>query len=295
MYALEDVCRAIQARAEHAGRLEKAVEASRMLPWHRFAERSFWKREIASSQDQVARCDKQIRLKDVLRLADMAGVRLWHRAAETVIPDKNTFGRAAQDHFDEILELAVKGRDDFALYVGRRSFLLSNLPTVAEHVTEAFIESNARKAIAERAAVAASPVFAHEIYQDANNQTVMIIQHLASGLRARFSMLNGTGTVFSKPYSIESIDPDNPGTLGDWESYVGLGIGERIYAEAHRLAPDVRWVSGASSPYSTQLRQKLHATNPYIWSARCPWCEQNLEKFGISWDAATQEFFNDHP
>lgn len=297
MDPLESVCRAIHARGEHVRSLEKAEKASRMLPWYRFGERSRLRFEIASLHTLVESCEKQIGPDDVLRLANRAGSRLWHQAAETVIPNKNPYGRAAREHFETILELALKGREDLVLFpVHQRSSRLSNLPVVAERVNKSFIESNVRQNIAERAAVAASTAFAHEIYQDANNQTVMIVQHLASGLRARFAMLGKIGTVFSKPYSIGSIDPENPGTATQWESYVGLGIGERIYCEAHRLAPDVRWVSGASSPYSTRLREKLHAADPYIWSARCQWCEQNLEKLGIySWDAADREFFNDHP
>ncbi|MET3172974.1 UNVERIFIED_ORG: hypothetical protein ABIB52_000802 [Arthrobacter sp. UYCu721] len=298
MDPLESVCRAIHARDGHVRSLEKAKNASGMLPWYRFGERSRLRAEIASLHSLIAVANEQVGPDGVLRLANRAGARLWHQAAETVIPNKNPYGRAAQEHFDAILEPALDGRDDLVLFhMHPRTSRLSSLPDVAEHLTGSFIESNVRDIIAERAAVAASPVFAHELYQNRDNQPAMIVQHIASGLRAMFTEVRpGMGAVFSKPYNIRSIDPENPGTAVQWESYVGLGIGERIYAEAHRLEPEVRWMSGASSPYSTRLREKLHAANPYIWSGSCHWCEQKLVQLGIySWDAADKKFFNDHP
>ncbi|MGY4541359.1 hypothetical protein ACVWY0_001268 [Arthrobacter sp. UYNi723] len=298
MDPLEDVCRAVHARGGHIRSLEKAETASTMLPWYRLGERSRLRLEIASLHTSIAVCNEKIGPDGVERLANRAGSRLWHQAAENVIPNKNPYGRAAQEHFDAILELALEGRNDLVLFhMHPRSSRLSSLPDVAERLSGPFIESNVLNIIAERADIAASTAFAHERYQNKDNQPAMIVQHIASGLRAMFTVIRpGMGAVFSKPYNIGSIDPDNPGTATQWESYVGLGIGERIYAEAHRLEPDVRWMSGATSPYSTRLREKLHAVDPYIWSGSCQWCEQKLAQLGIySWDAAGKEFFTDHP
>lgn len=47
---------------------------------------------------------------------------------------------------------------------------------------------------------------------------VLTIQHKASGLRGTFSLaanMPGFGMVYSKPYRIASIDPDNPGVSTD--------------------------------------------------------------------------------
>ncbi|WP_104062061.1 hypothetical protein [Arthrobacter sp. 4R501] len=105
----------------------------------------------------------------------------------------------------------------------------------------------------------------------------------------------GFGSVYSKPYNIQSIDPDKPDTSGDWEMYVGLGIGMNLYQEGHRLMPGVRWMSSAYSAYSQQLRKKLHAANPYIWNASCTWCDAKLRTQSIySWQDADQQFFTDH-
>jgi hypothetical protein len=299
MDPLENVCRIVHARGGHIRNLEKAESASGRIPWYSIGERSRRRLEIASLRTLVAVCNKQIGPDGVLRLANLAGSLLWHRAAQTVIPNKNPYGRAAQEHFETILELALKGKDDlelFPLQGGQSYSRLSDLPEVAEHLSRSFIEVTVRGIIAERAAVAASTVFAHQRSVD-DNRPVMTVQHIASGLRAKFTLKEpGIGAVFSKPYNIQSIDPENPGISTQWENFVGLGIGEQIYREAHRLDPDVRWLSGATSSYSTRLREKLHASDPYIWSGRCDWCENKLAHHGLySWRDADKEFFIDHP
>jgi hypothetical protein len=297
MDQLEKVCRAIQARDRHLHDLEETEKSIQALPWHSFIKRVSLRQKIASLQSEIDAYGQKINPDTVLELAYLAGAKLWNHAAQTLIPKKNPYGRAAVEHFDEILELALKGREKINLWIGRGSFELSSLTDVTETLTEKFIKSNAQRIIAERRSVAASTEFIHELFENDDGHPAMIIQHVASGLRAVFTIKEpGLGSVFSKPYRIGSIDPSNPGTAGNWEMYAGLGIGEQIYREAHHLLPEVRWLSGATTEFSARLREKLHASDPYIWSGRCQWCAQKLDELHIfTWEAADQEFFTNHP
>jgi hypothetical protein len=297
MDQLLTVCRAIRKRDEHIRDLRKAEEASQKLSWYRFVRRSLFNREMTSLHTQIEACEKKISPDDVLSVANMAGSRLWHEAAGTVIPDKNPYGRAGEQHFEEILGLALEKRDDLDLWIGGRTFRLATLSDVFGTLSKSFIDSNVRAIIAERAEIAASTDFLHKRFTDSEDNQVVLVQHVASGLRARFVITEpGFGSVYSKPYAIQSIDPDNPGESLDWQNYVGLGIGMKLYQEGHRLMPDVRWMSSAYSAYSQQLRKKLHASDPYIWNGSCPWCDEKFRTLSIScWQDTDQEFFIDHP
>lgn len=294
---MEVVARAIQSRDECARELQQVQQAAQMLPWYSFLQRRPLQQAITSLRSRIEASEQRIDPTSVLDIAYQAGSRVWSDAAQTVIPKKNIYGRAALEHFEEILELALKGRDAVHLWIGRDSFELASLPDVTALLTEGFLRINARRIITERLAVAASTDFLRESFENTDGHQVMIIQHAASGLRAVFTIRDdGYGSVYAKPYRIDSIDPENPGTAGNWERYAGLGIGEKIYREAHGLMPDVRWSSHAMTDYSARLRQKLHFSDPYTWSASCPWCGPKLDRTRIySWDKTDREFFTDHP
>lgn len=122
---------------------------------------------------------------------------------------------------------------------------------------------------------------------------VLTIQLKASGLRGTFSMaanMPGFGIVYSKPYRIASLDPENPGVSTDWQQYIGLGIGARIYREAARLLPEIRWMSHTTSDHASGLRRRLHTEDPAAWEAPCSWCHNH----GIDWRDATRGDFDRH-
>jgi len=132
----------------------------------------------------------------------------------------------------------------------------------------------------------------HTTTPDGDPMTVL--QHAASGLRARFAVdhVDGFGDVFSKPYDIPSINPDAPHDDGNrWERYAGLGIGRRLYLAAAELHPHVRWRAGIQSPYAAPLRSRLHNADPHRWGGRCTWCDENL----ITWRTATHAELTQHP
>ena len=297
MDPLESTCRAIQARDGHARSLEKAEKFIRALPWYRFVEHNRRRDEVASLRSLIADCEAQIGSDGLLALANKAGSLLWHEAAGKVIPNKNPYGPASEQHFEEIFRLVLKNREDYDLRVGGRTFRLATLSDVLAKLDESFIRSNVRAMIAERAAIAASTDFLHKRFTDFEGNPAVLVQHVASGLRAKFVITQpGFGSVNSKPYAIQSIDPNRPGESSDWMEYVGLGIGVKLYQEGHRLMPGVRWMSSAYSAYSPPLRKKLHASDPYTWSGSCTWCDQKLKALGIySWQDTNQQFFTNHP
>lgn len=132
---------------------------------------------------------------------------------------------------------------------------------------------------------------------DEHGAATVVVQHQASGLRARFTALAdlpGFGVIFSKPYRIPSIDPEAPDSTGDdWERYAGGGIGRRIYLEGAALMPELRWKrSGATSPAADRVRERLHRRDPLRWdSALCDWCRGRR----IDWGTAVPETFDTHP
>lgn len=114
----------------------------------------------------------------------------------------------------------------------------------------------------------------------------LVVQHKASGLRAAFYHGgDGAGRVMSKPYSINSIDPERVESEQDrgssWETYAGLGIGLKLYARAAEVLPEVRWADKSISPTGKAVRRKLHALDPWRWHRKACGCS-------AEWDSLTR-------
>jgi hypothetical protein len=285
MLTYDPLCQRIQTRT-------KLTEELATAPWYRWSQRRHLRRRIADLSSRIS--DQR-----VLELANEVGSKVWVRAASTLIPEKNPYGPAARAHFDDILEAAFKLREDYVVYDGDCSFKISTLPEIDSVLTRDFMIENATRLIEERAAIAASPTLIHEYSSNSHGRWVLTIQHVASGLRAQFTLDGqGFGSVESKPYVIYSIDPNKPGKLDnrEWEAVVGLGIGPRIYKEAQRLEPTIRWQGGLLSAFSRPVRERLHAADPYIWSGPCKWCDVNLPTLGVHhWMNAAPSSFAGHP
>lgn len=282
-------------RNEDLARSEREFET---LPWWGLMGRFVLSREIESLRYQVEVLDDDIDDEKVRRLAEIFAEELWKEVALSVVPEKNPFGPAAQGQFRQILAQALKELPDLAIDISTRPFHLIDLPEVDALVTDSFIESNTLRNMAERQAVAASTDYIHEYARDYEGRPKLTVQHRASGLRARFTVTGrGMGEVYSKPYDIESIDPEwSDEEQEDWKTYAGLGIGAGIYAEAHRLEPGFRWSAGLLSPYAVPLRRRLHVADPYIWAGPCDWCDVNLPAQGIHhWMNAVPSSFAGHP
>jgi hypothetical protein len=293
------LCRTIQDREKLAVSLASVERRLAETPWYRWKQRSDLRRRAAELSLQIADRNSKINDEEVRALANDIRWSLWDQAVSSIIPNKNSYGPAARERFDVILDVAVELGEDHVVYKDGWSFPLSRLPEVRALLTRDSMGSTARGIIDKRAAIAESTDYLHSYVEDSEGHRKLIIQHRASGLRGSFTVTSaGMGSVGSKPFEIESIDPERPGKLEVWQPYVGLGIGTGIYAEAHRLEPDVRWWTnfGTLSDYSRPLRRKLHAANPYIWAGPCEWCNVNLDKDGIyAWTLAPRSWFNAHP
>lgn len=152
----------------------------------------------------------------------------------------------------------------------------------------------AHEQVAQIRAVVDDPTI-HFTRTTIDDKLTVVVQHAASGLRARFTGHPGSsaGVVMSKPWDIPSINPDDPHDGGyDWERFTGLGIGRRLYLAAADLAPQLRWPRGLVSTYAEPLRDRLHAADPFRWDgASCHWCQTR----GILWSDAAQSDYYDHP
>lgn len=190
--------------------------------------------------------------------------------------------------------------------------LLEHLPSLAEEAAaEAVLQAGDDELLHPLLTAAAAEQLAREnverVRRVVDNPTIYllrtttpegnpmtVLQHAASGLRGRFAVDpdDGFGTVFSKPYDIPSINPDNPHDDGNrWELYAGLGIGRRLYLTAAELHPNTRWRAGIQSPYAAPLRTRLHNADPYHWGANCTWCNERR----IIWRDADQTELTEHP
>lgn len=275
---------------------EKATELNkwRDLPWK-------WEQKATakSLRARIAVCNERIGEDGVKRLADYAAEHLWKKAAEIVLPNKNPYGRAAYLDFDHILDHAwqLRGMVDLPCGPGAWFYQVTGIAEVNDFMTRAFMSDAAREKMKEYRRMARSALFTHEFPRNKEGLVELVVQHLPSGLRARFTVESpGFGSVFSKSHVVPSINPVDPGTLDVLTDYAGLGIGRQIYGVAHRLIPSVRWQRVETNAFSEPLREKLHAKNPYTWEAKCAWCEDKRMKLGVlSWKEADGAFFAAHP
>lgn len=168
-----------------------------------------------------------------------------------------------------------------------------DIDAVAEHMNTAAVEARVNRLIEKGQKVASSPTLLSKWVRDD-----LVVQHKASGLRARFSPHRadtpGDRGVNSKPQDVPNIDPDaaesNDTSCLEW---VGLGIGTRIYQEAARLLPDTRFSAGSVTGNAVHVRAKLHqgAQGAWQWEDRnCGWCT----KRPIEWGTATASDFTGH-
>lgn len=163
-----------------------------------------------------------------------------------------------------------------------------HIPGFADVLTAQFADTVLGESAARVQSVAADPRILAETRTSQDSSPTLVLQHAATGLRARFTVRrsDGKGIVFSKSHDIPAVAP-SPSP----EYFVGLGIGERLYTEAAQHLPHVRWTAATTTKQARGLRRKLHARDPYIWAGECAWCVQK----GIDWTTATQGAFADHP
>jgi hypothetical protein len=174
-------------------------------------------------------------------------------------------------------------------------YCANDLPPLAELLTPAAVTDYLERERALVRSVAANREMATRYRQDG----VLIVQHVASGLRAEFTPglnLPGPGlfgSIFAKHYSIADIAP-NEGADRDTRFFEGLGIGEMIYRHGASRFPGTRWPGGSTADSAGALRRRLHQTDPYVWGvSSCTTCSSHF-KDDQDWNNGAQTDFPPH-
>jgi hypothetical protein len=214
-------------------------------------------------------------------------------AAADLRASMDEFQSARQDLRNPFHARTLTMLDDVVPFVHERRGVRSGLadvvealPPLAKRLSPEGIEELIRAEIARRQAIAADPVLLvhhrpaelDKVQAHRTGEQWLIVQHQASGLRARFMYHpdKAEGKVYSRPYGIDSIDlnrvEDREDRAPKWRDYTGLGIGTRLYLRAAQELPNVRWGATSVSPYAEPLRTKLHTLDPWRWRSRTCTC-----------------------
>lgn len=173
------------------------------------------------------------------------------------------------------------------------SYPVARFPEIAARLRTDRVRDQIERTVDSYAAISAGETFLTQVQYPISGGSAFLVQHLASGLRARFILDrdDNIGRIFSKPYGIRSIAPEGTQTP-EWECVVGLGIGQRIYQRGAAEFPGYRWASAMPSDYARGLRRKLHKIDPYTWQfGECSWCNGPE----VIWRNAARSDFINHP
>lgn len=288
------------AQAEH----RVAAEEKRLdrLSWHQLLERREAHKHVLAARERAGEILAALPTDGLETFARTVVLGVWQDIARRHMPKRHPY------HLD-LERLRSASADDVAAAAAARtvvirrypfSMIAGQVPGFTDMVTTKFVARTLDAEAAHVRTVVEDPVMlvdhiSHGYPDDdpgGSDGFVMVVQHQASGLRAMFnSRPDGFGGVGSKAHSIGSIDPDRPGPAWDWGRFAGLGIGTRVYLAAALRRPDVRWEGSPLTEYSTAVRRKLHAHDPYSWSASCTWCTDRA----IDWRQAVPGDFAGHP
>lgn len=246
----------------------------------RLGERPWWSRPSAWLDYQNARMERWFEastfrgrwdaLADIVLRQDVARFHQarWDRP-------RNHFHPRTLEYLEDLTDYVSSGEGkEINTYQAVRG-----IPQFTDRFTPEAVRERVRDEVGRRQRVAAS-----SLLLVAETSEGVVVQHQASGLRARFTREHaGVGLVFSKPHRIASIDPSTDVITGQpasaWHEYAGLGIGARIYAHGAALMPEVRWRIAAVSDAASRLRARLHAEDPWRWeSDRCS-CRKSWPAF----------------
>lgn len=273
--------------------LDQATQELERSPFWAMKERRRLQDKRSAAMGRIAQAAPKV--ADMVLQQAFAGIRVeeshrnpYHREVLSQLDDlsRRTATAALQSKAPTISSAAAFGQQWLAY------------SHVAQLLTAERTESLIVRIVNVLREIANDPVFLYRPYITADGTSGYRVQHKASGLRGDFTLSETgrphIGTVFSKPYNLRSIDPDNhPGEiLNDWERYVGLGIGKKLYQAAAQLMPETRWQSSVASTYAAGARTRLHLADPWRWQGSgCTWCHDH----DTLWAEASPEFFADHP
>lgn len=281
---LAPVLRYLDAKARHV----QAQQILEDLRWFEFGERSHWKFQLQQSATTLDKGEPKFRdLAHMLVDREFTALRCEQSKRNPYHPDvKNTLDRYVQQVHAATLAISLTNR------YARQGIQVAEVPEIASVITHERIRQQITRTVADVAQIANDPVMLTEEQINNEGRQMLIVQHQASGLRASFlPQADGIGVVFSKPYSIASIDTEST-VIPEWGMVLGLGIGQRIYEHGAVRLGNQRWASSAASDHARGLRRKLHAQDPHRWaSPSCEWCSGQ----GIDWRSAPTSKFLGHP
>lgn len=216
------------------------------------------------------------------------------RRVRSTMTHRHPFHLEVLDEIEEVVELVLEHVGEVYLGEDPTDFqfatTVDTVPQVAQRIDADAIEEFIREGVEHYQVVAAGS----QLLTEWRDEQVLVVQHQASGLRARFTVEeDGFGSVYSKSYKIRSIDPRDDGRVGGdrIHDFYGLGIGEQLYLRGAEEIPGVRWMSGVSSVPAKRVRRRLHRRDPYVWEGQCHWCAERK----ILWELAGAAQFAGHP
>jgi hypothetical protein len=200
-----------------------------------------------------------------------------HRAVDAVISSVERFPETRRSYGNPFHPKVLLRLDEMI------PFVVEVLPQYNVQVPSDEIEAIIRREVERRQKVAADAGLIVR-YQESElarrrgtraGERWLIVQHKASGLRICCIYYpdrpGRNGKINAKPYRINSIDPerveDPEQRAAQWEQYIGLGIGTKLYLRAADELSAVRWAVSAASQHAEPLRAKLHRTDPWRWQA----------------------------
>lgn len=292
--ARQDVQSQVVKWAAQSLRARQHQTAARALPWWQRAARRRHQQQAQLALSAATALWANLPDNPVGTVATQLILDRWTQEASYIAPARNPFHPSLARHQSKQADSISELLSDSLLRASlpdRAAVETADVPGLIEHLTPELITTTLRREGQRRHRIATDPVMITRTTIDPQGLETTCVQHKASGLRALFTIRDdGIGSVYSKPYRIDSVDPENPGPCTGWHDYIGLGIGTRIYQHAAKQHPSVRWKTSAVSTYSSAVRRKLHARDPYHWEHSCGWCSEHLV-----WQYAAEADFLTHP
>lgn len=252
--------------------------------------------DLARAVARRDRCASKVRDSDADDVAFALVEQLWNGHASKLRAKTNPWHPRLEPHRRQLSgKIAQEALAQTVRGSGREA-KAGDIPALAALLTEPAVRTMLDEHAAKINAVAADPRVETANRFDSDGQSVYVVEHPASGIRARFHLPNPgsvIGSVYSKPYDIAPVDTSHH---ADWERYAGLGVGTRIYRYAADRFPAVRWSVQMTSEYSSAVRRRLHNLDPYRWQSQsCDWCRHHGLADRQQWEAASEADYEEHP
>jgi len=282
--------RYVSGLAAQAVRLREAREFRcelDRLSWWDFGSRAELRRQVREKEAEQQRLARPL---DRETQEDIAARLI--RGAVTVrrreISYRNAFHpevlAALDDLVAEVRERLERASftaiDPRHFYGDPRNVLALELPGLAELLTPEAIRAHVIERVEELRVIAADDGM---LIRTGNGSC--LVEHRATGLSLSFTeQEERPGLGHFGAINAKSFPPQ-------WEDFVGLGIGTKLYRRGAAELPGVRWRETAPKAAAVGARGHLHPEDPYAWHwSDCQWCSDQG-----GWAQLPRSAFVDHP